>query len=64
MNIDARDGLICAGLVRVNPAILDASQPSAVKVDGAFRAFALAQHAGVDDCNDEKNYESKKQPPC
>ena len=56
MNVEARPGL--AGLVRVNPAIFDAGQSPAIEVDGAFRAFALAEHPCVEDGDDEKNYES------
>ena len=58
VNVDA-----CAGLTRATPAIFDAGQSLAIKVDGTFGACALAQHLCVEDGDDEEQGESEEQPP-
>ncbi len=52
-----------AGLVRLEPAILDAGESFVIEVDGAFGACALAQRPGVKDDEDEEQSESDEQPP-
>ena len=44
-----------AGLARAGPAIFDAGQSFAIKLDGAFGACALAQHLCVKDGDREED---------
>ena len=53
-----------AGLTGAYPAIFDACETVAVKVDRSFGAGALSQNIGVEDCNCEEQGESEEEPPC